>query len=254
MPSADFSLGLGDDDASHGASSSGSWALGRTKPRAAESRARRVCIDDGSSGSPPCEDDFSDAEGGGLLIDGMDAMDASMVEALGDYGMDAALGDVGLGDVGIGEGASLELGLGEDVSGELMPFDDDDDEFTDAKAVKYHRDRDFLQKYGWKRIMSARTSKVVYVHETGRWPEQPSVKAVRRAMRAFFDNKRDERRARELSGQQKRRLAAEQAALGARPAPCRVARDCPVSPPPPSQTCWPPSSICSPTAAHLGRR
>lgn len=42
-----------------------------------------------------------------------------------------------------------------------------------------------------------------------RWPEQPSVKAVRRAMRAFFDGRREERRLRELHGAQKRRMVVE---------------------------------------------
>ena len=64
-----------------------------------------------------------------------------------------------------------------------------------AQAVKYYRDRDFLIKYGWVRIIDPKTSKVVYRQSEGRWPEQASVKAARRAMRGFFSQRRDERRA-----------------------------------------------------------
>ena len=85
----------------------------------------------------------------------------------------------------------------------------EDGELIYARDVKYHRDRDFLNKYGWRRIINATTSKVVYQHEEGRWPEQPSVKAARRAMRAFFDERREERRNPEAG--KRRRGATEKA-------------------------------------------
>ena len=59
-----------------------------------------------------------------------------------------------------------------------------------TQSVKYGRDRDFLTKYGWVRMIDPQTSKVVYRQREGRWPEQPSVKTARRAMKAFFDQRR----------------------------------------------------------------
>ena len=73
--------------------------------------------------------------------------------------------------------------------------------------MKYHRDRDFLVKYNWRRTISSKTNRAVYTHNTGKWPEQPSVKGVRRAMRAFFDGRREERRAREANSAAKRQRA-----------------------------------------------
>ncbi|KAL1520541.1 hypothetical protein AB1Y20_022117 [Prymnesium parvum] len=74
------------------------------------------------------------------------------------------------------------------------PGKKENDELIYAREVKYHRDRDFLNKYGWRRVIHARTGKVVYQHKESRWPEQPSVKAARRVMRAFFDERREQRR------------------------------------------------------------
>ena len=39
-------------------------------------------------------------------------------------------------------------------------------------------------------MVSAKTAKVVYVQDEGKWPPQASVKGVRRAMKAFFDGRR----------------------------------------------------------------
>ena len=63
-----------------------------------------------------------------------------------------------------------------------------------TQSVKYHRDRDFLTKYGWVRMIDQKTSKIIYCQSGGRWPNQPSVKAARRAMRDFFDQRRKIRR------------------------------------------------------------
>ncbi|KAL1530219.1 hypothetical protein AB1Y20_001134 [Prymnesium parvum] len=146
---------------------------------------------------------YQRAQEGQLVIDGMDVSD-SMAAALHGIEMDAT---------GMYDESAEHLGLDHGIPNYELG---EDEEFTDAKAVKYHRDRDFLKKYGWRRIMSARTSKVVYVHE---WPEQPSVKAVRRAMRAFFDGRREERRLRELHGAQKRRMVVEGMYGGDAPTP-----------------------------------
>ena len=89
---------------------------------------------------------------------------------------------------------------------------EEEGELIYARDVKYHRDRDFLNKYGWRRVISGSTSKVVYQHEEGRWPDQPSVKAARRAMRAFFDERREERRNPEVG--KRRRGATEKAEEG----------------------------------------
>lgn len=75
-----------------------------------------------------------------------------------------------------------------------LPSEGEDDQPMYACSVKYGRDRDFLIKYGWVRIIDQKTSKAVYRHSEGMWTEQPSVKAARRAMRDFFDARRGEQR------------------------------------------------------------
>eukprot|EP00966_Prymnesium_polylepis_P200326 4642076-Prymnesium_polylepis.1 len=100
----------------------------------------------------------------------------------------------------------MEAAMTEDPS--LDAAGEEDNALIYARDVKYHRDRDFLNKYDWHRVINPRTSKVVYKHKEGRWPDQPSVKAARRAMRAFFDERREERRNPEIAVK-RRRPAAE---------------------------------------------
>ena len=96
--------------------------------------------------------------------------------------------------------------------GRLAGHEEEDDQPMYARSVKYHRDRDFLDKYGWVRIIDPKTSKVVYRHTEGTWAEQPSVKAARRAMRDFFNQRREERRNSDPMAQKRRRDCVEKLA------------------------------------------
>ena len=93
--------------------------------------------------------------------------------------------------------------------GGVLQGEDDEEQPMYARSVKYHRDRDFLIKYGWVRIIDPKTSKVVYRHSEGTWTEQPSVKAARRAMRDFFNRRRGERRNSDPLAQKRRRDGGE---------------------------------------------
>ena len=44
---------------------------------------------------------------------------------------------------------------------------DDEKQLIYARDVKYHRDRDFLNKYGWRRVINAKTSSRVGDVHTG---------------------------------------------------------------------------------------
>lgn len=89
------------------------------------------------------------------------------------------------------------------------PFDSNAEQLIYAREVKYHRDREFLKKYGWCRVIYPQTGRVVYQHNEGRWPEQPSVKAARRIMRSFFDERRGERRNADVAVKRRRSGASE---------------------------------------------